>query len=283
MRPALGTLVEIRASGEASKVAKALAEAFEAVDRVQRLMSFHADDSDVSRINAAAPGEAIAIHADTFDVLSAAHLIGELSGGAFDVATAPILVRGGFLPPPRQESREAIQASFRDLELLPPNQVRWHRPGWIDLGGIAKGYAVDRAVAALQAQGVECGVVNAGGDLRCFGDPQPIYVRAAHRPTNLVFLGTLMDAAIATSAGYFCQRDSGRGTVNPLVDPHAAACIRWEHSISVAAADCMTADALTKVVRLAPPALVGVLECLGAQAIIDYRFARRRLGAGGFR
>jgi thiamine biosynthesis lipoprotein len=98
-----------------------------------------------------------------------------------------------------------------------------------------------------------------------------------------VFLGTLTDAAIATSAGYFCQLDSGGGAVNPLVDPHGGACVRWEHSISVAAADCMTADALTKVVRLAPPTLLSVLECFDAQAMIDTGFARRRLGAGGFR
>lgn len=272
-RPLLGTLVEVRASAalEAPFLHGAIDAAFAAVERVQRRMSFHDERSDVSRINAACAGEVIDIHAETYEVLSAARMLGDLCAGAFDIATADRLVRDRFLPEPA--SRVAARppepgVTYRDLELLPDAQVRWRRAGWIDLGGIAKGFAVDRAIAELRAHGVESAVVNAGGDLRCFGEAQPIHVRAPDEPSALLDLGTIENASIATSAGYFRGMQIGGAHVDPLVDPAHDTCNAWERSISVLAADCMTADALTKVVRLAPQSVLSLLQCLNAQAVI---------------
>lgn len=282
-RPLLGTLVEVRATAalEAAALHAAIDAAFAAVERVQRRMSFHEPRSDVSRINAAAAGERVAIHADTFEVLGAARTLGELCDGAFDVATAASLVRKGFLPePPGSMPARPPEpgTTYRDLELLPDAQVRWRRVGWIDLGGIAKGYAVDRAIDALRAHGVTSAVVNAGGDLRCFGAAQPVHVRAPDEPSALLFLGTLENAAIATSAGYYCGLHMDGGRIDALVHPQRDTCIAWERSISVLAADCMTADALTKIVRLAPRAAPGMLPCLNAQAVV---IDRRGLSACG--
>ena len=273
-RPLLGTLVEVRATAalETPLLHAAIDAAFAAVERVQRRMSFHDERSDVSRINAACAGDVIAIHAETYEVLSAARMLGDLCGGAFDIATADSLVRDQFLPEPGSSVTARPPepgVTYRDLELLPDAQVRWRRAGWIDLGGIAKGYAVDRAIDALRAHGVASAVVNAGGDLRCFGDDQPIHVRAPDDPSALLYLGAIENAAIATSAGYFC---------NALVDPKPGTCIAWERSISVLAADCMTADALTKVVRLAPQWVPGILECLKAQAVVIDRNGLRASG-----
>ena len=272
-RPLLGTLVEVRATAalETPLLHAAIDAAFAAVERVQRRMSFHDERSDVSRINAARTGEAIEIHAETYEVLSAARTLGDLCGGAFDIATAASLVRNQFLPQPRTRSEARppdLSVTYRDLELLPDAQVRWRRAGWIDLGGIAKGYAVDRAIDELRAHGVESAVVNAGGDLRCYGDAQPIHVRAPDEPGTLLCLGTLANASIATSAGYFRGMQIGGDHVDPLIDPARGTCIAWERSISVLAADCMTADALTKVVRLAPQSVLSLLQCLNAQAVI---------------
>jgi FAD:protein FMN transferase len=272
-RPSLGTLVEVRVTAalETAAFHTAIDAAFAAVERVQRRMSFHDERSDVSRINAAPAGERVSIHAETYEVLSAARMLGDLCGGVFDVATAASLVRNQFLPEP--QSRLAARppesgTTYRDLELLPDAQVRWRRPGWIDLGGIAKGYAVDRAIDELRAHGVTSAVVNAGGDLRCFGEAQPIHVRAPDEPSALLYLGTLADASIATSAGYYCGLQIDNDRVDALVDPDRSTCIAWERSISVLAADCMTADALTKVVRLAPEAVLGMLQRLNAQAVV---------------
>lgn len=277
-RPLLGTIVEISAAGAEDGLQAALDAAFAQIELVQRLMSFHAADSDVARINAAAAGSEICIDPHTFKVLAFAQQLGDLSGGAFDIATAATLVRHGFLPA-QAEPIPAAGATYRDLELLQDGHVRWRRRGWIDLGGIAKGYAVDCAVAALQAHGVYGGVVNAGGDLRCFGAAQAVQVRLPHDPAARLELGWLADHALATSAGYFASVEYQGERIEPLVDPAQSACVRWEESISVIAADCMTADALTKVVRLAPQLLEDILAHYNAQAIAINQYSTRACGS----
>ena len=268
MRPLLGTFVEIRASGAVARLENAVRAAFAAIERVQRLMSFHDPHSDVSRINAAQSGEPLCVDPETHAVLRAARSFGVLSDGIFDIASAATLVRHGLLPysPGVQAVRSG--ATYRDLELLQENRIRWHRKGWIDLGGIAKGYAVDRAVETLRSHGLASGIVNAGGDLRCFGESQLIHLRAAKDPIALLQLGVLADAAIATSADYFSSRESGAARVGALVDPRRAQCVAWEGSVSVVARDCMSADALTKVIALAPEYAPRLLERLDAQAFI---------------
>jgi thiamine biosynthesis lipoprotein len=264
----LGTLVEITASGPEAALQPALDAAFASIERVHRLMSFHASDSDVSRINAAETGSVVSVEADTFRVLTRALELGELSGGVFDIATAGALVEQGFLPAPAGAQRPEPQASFRDLVLMDGHRVQWHRKGWIDLGGIAKGYAVDCAIATLHSHGVDAAVVNAGGDLRCYGRAEPIHVRRPDAPAVLVPLGWLNNLAIATSGGYFAGVERDGRQVDPLVDPGSHACTAWHESISVVASDCMTADALTKIVRLARARAPGILDCLHAQAVV---------------
>jgi FAD:protein FMN transferase len=273
-RPLLGTVVEITAEGAVHSLPAAIEAAFASVERVQQLMSFHEPNSDVSRINGAATGREVRIDRRTFTVLQFARRLSDLSEGAFDITTASVLVENRFLP---KRSRETIPlgATFHDLDLLRGNRVRWHRKGWIDLGGVAKGYAVDCAIAMLRARGVKTGIVNAGGDLRCFGEAQPVHIRHPNAPTLALYLGRLADAALASSAGYFSGVRSGSRRIDPLVDPKHSRCTSWSASISVAAPDGIAADALTKVVRLRPDLAPGILERFGAQAIvIDHRGTR---------
>ncbi|WP_354403055.1 FAD:protein FMN transferase [Variovorax sp. OAS795] len=278
-RPLLGTLVEISAAGGPAGLQAALDAAFASIETIDRLMSFHAPASDVSRINAAGADCEVCVDPQTFRVLQFARELGEISGGAFDITIADVLMRGGLLP--RHAAlglSNAAAADFQDLVLRPGDRVRWRRKGWIDLGGIAKGYAVDCAIGALRAHGVASGVVNAGGDLRFFGEPQPVDVRHPDAPGARVRLGVFRDGAVATSSGYFSDRTgTAEGSAaEPLVDPVRRACVRWRQSVTVVAADGMTADALTKVVRLAPEGAPRILERFGAQAIvIDGRGVRR--------
>jgi thiamine biosynthesis lipoprotein len=153
--------------------------------------------------------------------------------------------------------------------------VRWRDRGWIDLGGIAKGYAVDCAIEAMRSFGIGWGIVNAGGDLRCFGKPQLIHIRDPNEPTTLLCLGALSDGAIATSAGYFSGVENGAHRIDALVDPQQHACTCWEGSISIVAPNGMAADALTKVVRLMPQSAPEILAHFNAQAIlIDHEGGR---------
>ena len=268
-RPLLGTLVEIGAAGV--NAAAGIEAAFGEIETVHRLMSFHEESSDVSRINRAEPGKAVRVDPRTYEVLSCAQLMSRLSAGAFDITVGGRLVGAGFLPRPRGAAAFDRKASFEDVVLLSGNCIRLTRRLWIDLGGIAKGYAVDQAVQALEQCGVTSGIVNAGGDLYALGKPQPIHVRHPEDASLVLPLGTIANAAIASSSGFFtAQRHN-----DALVEPRRGKCIKWRQGVTVTAARCMMADALTKIVRLAPRRAPRILAQFNAQAlIIDRRGVR---------
>jgi thiamine biosynthesis lipoprotein len=128
----------------------------------------------------------------------------------------------------------------------------------LDLGGIAKGFAVDQAVRSLKRAGVAWGLVNAGGDLRAFGSRAwPIHVRHPAAPGQLIAVGTLREGAVATSAPYFSERMQGGQPTSALFDPTTERSIVAPISATVFARTCLFADALTKAVLLgdASPAL----------------------------
>src|SRR3954447_17860873 len=125
------------------------------------------------------------------------------------------------------------------------------------LDGIAKGFAVDRAVEELQAAGMQAGAVNAGGDLRLFGSElEDVYVRPPHAQQRLLHIGRTAAAAVATSGSALLVDPRGGGTRSPLA------------GVTVIAADCMTADALTKPCMLAPERATQIAAQFGAHVRI---------------
>lgn len=266
-RPLLGTIVELVVDGLAEKAARgAMADAFAVVAEVQQRMSYHDPASVLSRINGEAAARAVELDEWTFAVLSAAAEMHRVSRGVFDVTVAPHLEALGFLPP---TGGLLNLATFQDVELRPDRTVRFRRPGMrIDLGGIAKGFAVDQAIAALQRSGVPRGLVNAGGDLRAFGDtPFPVAIRHPDDPRATLTTVTLQNAALATSAHYFADRLVPGSTAGPIIDPHTGAQARRIRSASVRAGSAMLADALTKIVMLAGEAALPALTHFHADAI----------------
>lgn len=268
-RPLLGTLVEIGAEGaSAARVDTALERAFGAVEHVHALMSYHDPASDVSRINRAG-ADTLAVHPHTWAVLALAREIAQVSDGRFDVSVAPELVRHGYLPRAGASRAHADDASWRDIELLPGGRVRLARPLQLDLGGIAKGYAVDCAIAALREPGIESGRVNAGGDLRRFGGAtEPVHVRHPLAPTRLLPLCRLDEGALATSATYYSARRVRGRDVSPLIDGTSRHPCAPGRSVSVAAERCAVADALTKVVYADPAGALASLQRFGAHAVV---------------
>jgi thiamine biosynthesis lipoprotein len=267
-QPLLGTLVEIGVCDAAPDVADAaIARAFAAVREVQRLMSYHDEASDVSRLNAMGAGVTV-VDPHTWAVLAAAQTVAEASDGRFDITVAPALARHGYLP--RRADRDAeAGATWRDIALLPDHRVCLRRRLRLDLGGIAKGYAVDRAVGALVDAGIAAGRVNAGGDLRLFGDTdETVHVRDPARPTALMPLCLLRRGAVATSSTYYSRRPTSDGLVSPLIDAVTRRPCTATRSVSVVADRCVLADALTKVVFAAPDAAPPILQRLGAHALV---------------
>jgi thiamine biosynthesis lipoprotein len=139
----------------------------------------------------------------------------------------------------------------------------------VDLGGIAKGFAVDRAVDALKENGIEGGIVNAGGDLRTFGlASQLIHLRHPTDPTRVAGAVRLRERAMATSGIYFARRKYRGKYVGPLLDGRTGQSARELISVSVGAAECMVADALTKIVFALREKAAGLLTQYLADALL---------------
>jgi FAD:protein FMN transferase len=246
-RPLLGTFVEIAAWGtKETKLNDAIDHAFAAVAKVHRLMSFHDSQSDVSRINRDACRRRVTVDPWTWRVLEFAQKLARESDGVFDISVARMLAKWNYLP---QLQEKVSAGDWRDIILEKRSAVRLRTSVIVDLGGIAKGFAVDRAVAALKLRGVTAGIVNAGGDVRVFGSPvQLVHLRNPSKPAQAAGVISLRDRALATSGIYFTRRDYRGEKVSPLVNGRTGKSSSKVMSVSVAAATCVTADALTKVV-----------------------------------
>lgn len=245
-RPCLGTFVEITARGdEEAKLHCAVDRAFDAIAKVDRLMSFHLSTSDISRINREAFQRKVRVDPWTWRVLRTAQELSHESGGIFDITVARKLMEWKYLP---RRYRDVSEGNWRDVVLEKNCTVRFRQRVIVDLGGIAKGFAVDRAVEALKCAGVPSGVVNAGGDLRVFGlKSELVHLRRPAEPMRLAGAIKLRERALATSGIYFAQKRCGRSVVSSLLDGRACRSSRKLVSVSVAASACMTADALTKI------------------------------------
>lgn len=259
-KPLLGTYVEVFADLDI-----AIDQAFLAVQLVNDLMSFHNPDSELSQVNARAHIKPIRVHEWTFQVLSAAKELYENTEGMFDCAVGKKLVESGLLP----QHPDLLSSSSNhtlDLMLSEPNTVFTNTQLTLDLGGIAKGFAVDRAVEALQQYGAKSGYVNAGGDLRVFGNAAyDIQIRNPHHPSELITLGTLENGAIASSGLYYCDRlKTNQGHI---VNPKTMQQILFTESYSVIAPECMHADALTKVLAISRNSMHPCFHQYSAQAI----------------
>jgi FAD:protein FMN transferase len=236
---------------------------------IHRLMSFQESTSDVSRLNREAARAPVTVHCHTFRVLAWAARIAQLSQGIFDASVGGALVERGLLDHPAAGVLPRYDASFRDIELRSARQVFFRRPLWVDLGGIAKGYAVDRAVAALHASGITSACVNAGGDLRIVGaHAERVTIRTAAAPVDALPVLDIRSGALATSGG--ASRSHAGGRVSCHVSGHTRQAVDERTTASVLAGRCVIADALTKVVLADEAAAAPLLRRFHAVAHIHH-------------
>jgi thiamine biosynthesis lipoprotein len=250
-RPLLGTFVEITADDGAS-----IDAGFGAIARVHRLMSAHEPDSDLSRVNRFAHLGEIEVDPWSALVLERALHWSKHSKGVFDVVAAGArAMASGHLP--RHSDQPEPQASHWTWMEVRGRVVRLLQPACLDLGGIAKGFAIDRAVAALKSAGAASGLVNAGGDIAGFG-PQPWPIQVVQPATRRAIANVAVsNGAVATSSVLPDGRDDHlHGRSASLI------------SATVCAPIAMDADALTKIVLAQSPAAPRCLELADAQAFV---------------
>jgi len=183
LRAAMGTWVTIEAAAPTEPLAVAGIEvAYRAIAEVEWRMHPRREGSDVAQINSASPQTRIPIADSTWCVLQLAQTVHALSDGAFD----PCLPSH-----PGRLSDLALSATE-----VKPRSALCRVPLALDLGGIAKGYAIDRAIEALRAAGCVSGYINAGGDLRIYGRTERVLLRRADGTCEPL---TLTHAALAVT------------------------------------------------------------------------------------
>jgi FAD:protein FMN transferase len=273
LRPLLGTFVEVGADGAgAAAMEVAIETAFAAIETVHRLMSFHDESSDMSRLNRDAYEVPTSVHPWTYQVLETALDLHSRSNGLFNIRIAPALQKLGLLPYHDGELPNVFGAAGGDgaIDLLDGHCVRFHDRGTrIDLGGIAKGFAVDRAIDVLRRSGMPSGLVNAGGDLAAFG-PKGLMVtiRNPGQPDRALCQVELRDAALASSSEGFDLLQSLDSLRPMVIDPASGEPVRAGIGASVRASSCILADALTKIVMITAEASAPVLRQFGASALL---------------
>jgi FAD:protein FMN transferase len=241
----LGTLVDITLlEADAQRANDAFAAAFAAVAQVHALMSVHDPLSELRALIGNAHLRRVRVHADTACVLRLAQAMHAASGGIFDVA-----------------AHTGAGGSSADMHIDADNSVRFERALRLDLGGIAKGHAVDCAIHALRSRGITSALVNAGGDMRCFG--------ATAYPVDLRFAGGVRTVAMLRGSALAASSHAHREVETPQarraahvgapigahvgtpIDAHIDArdgrVMRRRDTIVVQAPSAAVADALTKV------------------------------------
>lgn len=241
--------------------AGAMRDTLRALER--KLSSFDAA-SDVSRLNDNA-GSPVPVSAATRDVLALSRTYSEVSAGAFDITVPPLMALWGFRGGQRPAALPAAEAVAAALALvdwqaveLTAGGARLARPGMrVDLGGIAKGYAVDVCFDALRARGAQDVLVNLGGNLRCAGRPEPgrawrVGVRDPFDPDGL--LGTLAldgERALATSGNYerFVEIEGVRYA--HIMDPRTGRPVSGMAGVTVLSSSAAEADAVSTALFVA--------------------------------
>jgi len=245
MRVALGTFVAVEAKAHCEQAAQsAIAAAFKAIAQVERCMHPTGPGSDLLPLATCTPGAILAVHSWTWEVLELCQRLNQTSLGAFD----PCM--------------DVAPGRLSDLELLPRDRIVVYAPMHVDLGGIAKGYAVDRALEALRANGCESGLVNAGGDLAVFGSQAyTILCREQHGQGVRI---ELRNAALASSDTHQMARPvEHRGYYHAA---HRGLAVTGKATVLAGCA--AVADALTKCVLLGDSFLTRtVLDAFGARQI----------------
>ena len=255
----MGTAINVELwADDAEQGEAAITAVMGEMHRIDQCMSPHKPDSELSRINRDAAHSALPISAEMTRLLARANDFAQLSGGAFDITYAAV----GQLYDYRQRVRPSDAALARARALVGwrhlildanARTVRFALPGMrIDLGGFAKGHAVDNATALLRERGIRHAIVSAGGDSRVIGDrrgrPWTIGVRDPRRPGEMVAMLPLEDVSISTSGDYERYFDADGVRHHHLIDPATGRSPSSVHSVTILAEDGLTTEALSKCV-----------------------------------
>ena len=249
IKPILGTYVTISVAAEATreKLIEVTEAGYKEIQKIHDLMSFHESNSEITRINLGAYKRPIQISTDTLKVINTALEIGKISDGTFDISCGGVLVKEKKLPDHGFIFND--ESNWKDIQLV-ENKISFTRPLIIDVSGIAKGYAVDKAHEYIECMLSDFGdrteiCINAGGDLKQTPwQNKQVKIKELWSRSDSEHCVNMLDSCLATSSG---EHDS-------MIIKNGKNICKETKSVSVFASSCMIADALTKVLYTEPMA-----------------------------
>ena len=271
------TLVAVLPGGEAPRGAEVLQAAEDELRRLEGLFSTWIEASEISGLNRAAAGEEVPLSSDSLAVLRRSEELYRRTGGAFDITAGPLIsgwrraAEAGRLPDRDELDELRASSRWQDLELMERGAVKTRGTARVDIDGVAKGYAIDQAAAAMRRAGAAGGMVEVGGDLRVFGDspaaggwPVAVHDPSAEEPAAEI---EITEGAVCTSGGYarFVEIEGRR--YSHILDPRTGEPAEQVVSATVVAADTATADAWATALSVLGTAGLGELPA-GVEALL---------------
>lgn len=253
----MGTLVEIVAYPDSQDVRDAVALAFLRMEEVEDLADQWDEDSPLVRFRR---GEDTRLPPEITQVLESALKVAHLSSGAFDPTMGELVALWGFdrgehqVPDPEKISGAKGSMGYERISVGEAGVQVTGQPVWLELAGIAKGFAVDEGIRVLRESGVRAGIVNAGGDLRTFGTkpggkPWRIGVQDPDDSQGMVGVISLVDGSVATSGDYERYFEVDGVRYHHILDPSTGRPSRSViRGVTVVAPECVLADALATAV-----------------------------------
>lgn len=231
--------------------------------RIDELMSPYKEQAEIYQLNTSAAKSAQVISVELFDLINTALQVSQLTQGAFDISYASVGYLYNYrekLKPDEKAIQQKRQAIDYRLIVLDPSKstVKFlHQDVKIDLGGIAKGYAVDRSIEILKGQGIKQAMVSAGGDSRILGDrrladgesrPWMVGIKDPRVDDQQAVILPLSDTALSTSGDYerFYEKDGVR--YHHIINPWTGDSARQVQGTSILGPDATTTDALSTAV-----------------------------------
>lgn len=269
-RPVMGTFAHVIAVAPNSRAAnRAIEAAFKQLEAVDALMSNYKTDSEINHLNRSAFKEAVKVSASTYEVLKRSLAFGRLTDGAFDITVGPLAelwhsaAEANSLPTDAELQQVRRRVGYEKLILDDSERsVRFAVDGMkLDLGGIAKGFAIDKAVEVMLKAGAIGGLIDVGGDIRCFGLPSgKEYWRVGLQDPNdsgdlivggdSLFVLKLTDGAVATSGDYRRFSTIQGKRYSHILNRQTSSASRGLTSVTIIAPNATDADALATAVSV---------------------------------
>ena len=262
---AMGAVFEIVTYGtNPTQASQAMDHTFQEIDRLEQVMSIYKPASELSRLNRTAHLQAQTVTPDLYQVIQESLHYSELSEGEFDVTAGPLaerwkaVGRGEQTPSPDEEKRLRCGVGYRQVELIPPNGIRFHSSRLaVDLGAIGKGYAVDRAAAVLRSFDIECALINSGGStFYAMGTPpgQSGWLVHLCDPSAQVGPHVLLNENSVSTSQQTPPSLLGMPAFGHIIDTVAGEPLKSATAVSVVAESAMASDALSTAFLLMGPA-----------------------------